>query len=158
MPDIWMWGLISSFMLLAISTTLKAVESSHSLKLANEEIARLRKQNELIEEKNKNLTNEIGHFEKQILQKSQPKLSESHELTLIAVAIKSGSDVPAIANHMQKNIQDTSHALDYLVSLKYIEYLSSDVYIGPNDGYKTVHSLRLTELGHEYIKEHNLPV
>lgn len=54
MPDASIWGLMVSLILLAIGTSLKAVSSDHALKLANDEIARLRKQLDTIQdEKNK---------------------------------------------------------------------------------------------------------
>jgi hypothetical protein len=55
-PETTMWGLVVSFMLLAIGSTLKAGDLSHSLKLAYEEIARLRKQLDAAQEEIKNLT------------------------------------------------------------------------------------------------------
>ena len=61
MPESSMWGLICSLILLAIGSTLKAVEISHSLKSANEEIARLRKQIEMIEEEKNKLALEASN-------------------------------------------------------------------------------------------------
>lgn len=55
-----MWELIASFLLFAIGTTLKATEATHSLKLANEDIALLRKQIETIQNETTNLTNEAS--------------------------------------------------------------------------------------------------
>ena len=55
MPETTMWGLVVSFLLLAIAATLKSAEAAHSLKLANEEITRLRKQIEAIQNETKNL-------------------------------------------------------------------------------------------------------
>jgi len=62
-PEATMWGLVVSLLLLAIGTTLKAAEASHSLKLANEEIARLRKQLEAIQEETKNLPLSTGNLD-----------------------------------------------------------------------------------------------
>ncbi len=60
MPETTFWGLIVSFLLLAIGTTLKAAEASHSLKLANEEVTRLRKQVETLQNEPNNLTNKTS--------------------------------------------------------------------------------------------------
>ena len=61
MPEISLWGLICSLVLLTIGITLKTVEISHSLKFANDEIARLRKQIEMIEEENNKLALDTGN-------------------------------------------------------------------------------------------------
>ncbi|WP_132977337.1 hypothetical protein [Thiobaca trueperi] len=50
MPEKSIWALIVSLILYAIGTTLKIAETSHLLKLANDEVARLRKQLEVAQD------------------------------------------------------------------------------------------------------------
>lgn len=77
MPETTMWGLIVSFLLLAIGTTLKAAEASHSLKLANEEVARLRKQIEATQEEAKKLSLNTGNLDTKL----KEDVGEAHDST-----------------------------------------------------------------------------
>jgi len=64
MSDIISWGIVGTLMVAAIgvayNATLKTAEAAHSLKLANEEITRLRKQIEMIQNETKNLPDQAG--------------------------------------------------------------------------------------------------
>ena len=64
MSDIISWSIFGTVMVAAIgvayNATLKSAGLEHSLKLANEEIARLRKQIETIQDETKNLTNKAS--------------------------------------------------------------------------------------------------
>lgn len=42
MPENWLWGLVASFLLLAIGTSLKAIDAVHAKKLSDDEVSRLR--------------------------------------------------------------------------------------------------------------------
>lgn len=42
MPENWLWGLVASFLLLAIGTSIKAIEAIHAKKLSDDEVSRLR--------------------------------------------------------------------------------------------------------------------
>lgn len=44
MTDVWLWGLLGSLLLLALGTSLSAVNSAHAKKLSDDECARLRGQ------------------------------------------------------------------------------------------------------------------
>ena len=54
MNEAWFWGLLAALILLALGTSLKAIEALHAKKLSDDEVARLRKQTDVLDEpKNK---------------------------------------------------------------------------------------------------------
>jgi len=72
MPDIWMWWLLASFILLAIGTSLKSASDSVTIKRLNDDIATLRKQIETINQQFNETTqkqDEIHAREKDELEK-----------------------------------------------------------------------------------------
>ena len=64
MSDIMSWSIFGTVMVVAIgvayNATLKSAEAAHSLKLANEEITRLRKKIETIQNETKNLPDQAS--------------------------------------------------------------------------------------------------
>ena len=51
MTDLWIWGVMASLLVLALGTSLKAVEAIHAKKLAEDECARLRVQLDALNQK-----------------------------------------------------------------------------------------------------------
>jgi len=50
MNEEWFWGLLAALILLALGTSLKAIEALHAKKLSDDEVARLRKQIDVLNE------------------------------------------------------------------------------------------------------------
>ena len=94
MPEPSIWTLIVSLVLLVIGVTLKFAESAHSLKMANDEITRLRKQIEMRDDEIKNLLKkglEIGRGEK-THPASLKIVSKNDDSTWVEVSLKEGKN------------------------------------------------------------------